>query len=91
MDVVEASLCELEAEEKLCLDEVQFRKILKKAMHVNFWWIVFAEADPVLRLVTEEMLNSVMPFPKNTAYLKSFFITAPVEVHEGTTMSSCPP
>ena len=69
---VESSLGDLEPEEKLCLDEARFRKILKKAKSwsapgpdgiVNFWWKVFPEAERALRLVTEEMLNAAIPFP----------------------------
>ena len=61
---VEASLGELEPEEKLCLDEARFRKILKKAKSwsapgpdgiANFWWKVFSEAKHALRSVTEEI------------------------------------
>ena len=69
---VKSSLGDLEPEEKLCLDEARFRKILKKAKSwsapgpdgiVNFWWKVFPEAERALRLVTEEMLNATTPFP----------------------------
>ena len=69
---MESSLGDLEPEEKLCLDEARFRKILKKAKSwsapgpdgiVNFWWKVFPEAERALRLVTEEMLNAATPFP----------------------------
>ena len=68
---VEASLGDLQPEEKLCLDEARFRKILKKAKSwsapgpdgiVNFWWKVFPEVEHALRLVTEEMLNAAIPF-----------------------------
>ena len=69
---MEASLGDLEPEDRLCLDEARFRKLLKKAKSlsargpdgiVNFWWKVFLEAGHPLRLVTEEMLNAVIPFP----------------------------
>ena len=66
---VEASLGDLQPEEKLCLDEARFRKILKKAKSwsapgpdgtVNFWWKVFPEVEHALRLVTEEMLHAAI-------------------------------
>ena len=69
---VEASLDNLQPEEKLCLDEARFRNILKKAKSwsapgpddiVNFWWKVFPEVEHALCLVTEEMLNAAIPFP----------------------------
>ena len=69
---VEASLGDLQPEEKLCLDEAWFRKILKKLKSwsaprpdgiVNSWWKVFPEAEHALRSVTEEMLNAAIPFP----------------------------
>ena len=61
---VEGSLGDLQPEEKLCLDEARFRKILKKAKSwsapgpdgiVNFWWKVFPEVEHALCLVTEEI------------------------------------
>ena len=54
---VEASLGDLEPEDRLCLDEARFRKILKKAKSwsapgpdgiVNSWWKVFPEAGHAL-------------------------------------------
>ena len=69
---MEASLGDLEPEDRLCLDEARFRIILKKAKSwsapwsddiVNFLWKVFPEAGHALCLVTEEMLNAKIPFP----------------------------
>ena len=69
---LEASIGDLEPEDRLCLDEAQFRKILKKAKSwsapgpddiVNFWWKVFPEVGHALHLVTEEILNTAIPFP----------------------------
>ena len=51
---LEASIGDLEPEDRLCLDEAQFRKILKKAKSwsapgpddiVNFWWKGFLRWD----------------------------------------------
>ena len=69
---VEASLGDLEPEDRLCLQEARFRKILKNAKSwsapgpdgiVNFWWKVFPEAGHALHLVIEELLNAAIPFP----------------------------
>ena len=60
---VEASLGDLKPEDRLILKKAKSWSAPGPDAIVNFWWKVFPEAGHALRLVTEDMLNAVIPFP----------------------------